>query len=89
MSTNITLTWTEIDCLDGNGVITSYIIQYGEGTNRKITINTQSIATTHLITGLRPFTQFTFTVAGVNSVKTGPFSTASRRIYTSEDSYVP
>ena len=85
MSTNITLTWTEIDCLDRNGVITSYIIQYGEGTNRDITITTPSSATTHLITGLKPFTQYTFTVAGVNSLGTGPFSNPSGIIRTAED----
>ena len=86
MSTSITLTWTEIDVSERNGVITSYIIQYGEGTNRNITINTQSNANTHLITGLKPFTQYTFTVAGVNSVGTGLFSNTSSDIRTSEDS---
>ena len=86
MSTSITLTWTEIDVSERNGVITSYIIQYGEGTNRNITINTQSNATTHLITGLKPFTQYTFTVAGVNSVNTGPLSNESELSRTLEDS---
>ncbi len=86
LSTNITLTWTEIDCLDINGVIIHYIIQYGEGAHRNKYINTQSNATTHLITGLEPFTQYTFTVAGVNSVNTGPFSQATAIVRTSEDS---
>ncbi len=86
MSTNITLIWTQIDCLDRNGVITSYIIQYGEGTNRDITITTPSSATTHLITDLKPFTQYTFTVAGVSSVGTGSFSSASLVTRTAEDS---
>ncbi len=86
MSTSITLIWTEIDCLDRNGVITNYILQYGEGTNRNITITTPSSATTHLITGLKPFTQYTFTVAGVNSVGSGPFSNPSEVIRTAEDS---
>ncbi len=85
MSTNITLTWTEIGVSERNGIITSYIIQYGEGTNRNIIINTQSNANTHLITGLKPFTQYTFTVAGVNSVYSGP-SSASSSITTSQDS---
>ncbi len=86
MSTSITLTWTEIDVSERNGVITSYIIQYGEGTNRNILINTQSNDTTHLITGLKPFTQYTFTVAGVNSVGTGLLSNTSSDIRTFEDS---
>ncbi len=86
MSTNINLTWTEINMAQINGIITHYIIQYGVGTNRNMSINTQSSATTHLITGLRPITQYTFTVAGVNSVNAGPFSAASRKIRTAEDS---
>ncbi len=62
------------------------MIQYGEGNTRDMTINTQSSATTHLITDLKPFTEYTFTVAGVNSANTGPFSTASEIIRTDEDS---
>ncbi len=62
----------------------SFIIQYGEGT-KNITITTPSSATTHLITGLKPFIQYTFTVAGVNSFNTGPFSGAYK-IRASEDS---
>ncbi len=87
MSTNITLTWTEVDVSERNGVITSYIIiQYGEDTNKNITINTQSKATTHLITGLKPFTQYTFTVAGVTDVGIGPFSQHSEAVQTAEGS---
>ncbi len=86
MSINITLTWTEIDCLDRNGVITSYMIEYGEGTDRNITITTPSNATIHLITGLKPFTEYTFTVAGVNNASTGSFSNASQVTRTAEDS---
>ncbi len=87
MSTNITLTWTEIDCLDRSpSPITSYMIQYGEETNTDMTINTPSSATTHLITDLKPFTEYTFTVAGVNSVGTGSFSSASQVTRTAEDS---
>ncbi len=86
-TTNVILNWTEINISERNGVITSYIIiQYGEGTNRNITINTRSNATTHLITGLKPFTQYTFMVAGVNRVNTGPFSNASEVFITAEDS---
>ncbi len=86
MSTNITLTWTQIDCLDRNGIITSYIIQYGVGTNRNVTITTPSSATTHLITDLKPFTKYTFTVAGANSINTGPFSSDNGTIRTEQDS---
>ncbi len=86
MSTNITLTWTGIDCLDRNGIITSYIIQYGEGNTRDMSITTPSSATTHLITDLKPFTEYTFTVTGVNSAGSGSFSSASQVTRTAEDS---
>ncbi len=86
MSTNVTLTWTQINVSHRNGIIIRYMIQYGVRTNRNITITTTSSATTHLITDLKPFTNYTFTVAGVNSVSTGPFSTASEIIRTAEDS---
>ncbi len=52
------------------------------GTNRNITITTPSSATTHPITGLKPLTEYTFTVAGVNSVNAGPFSGPSEVIRT-------
>ncbi len=86
MSTNLILTWTQIDVSQRNGIIIRYTIQYGEGNTRDMTITTPSSATTHLITSLKPFTQYTFTVAGVNSANTGPFSTASEIIRTAEDS---
>ena len=86
MSTNLTLTWTQIDVSQRNGIIIRYMIQYGVGTNRNITITTPSSATTHLITDLKPFTNYTFTVAGVNSVNRGPFSGSSEIIRTSEES---
>ncbi len=85
MSTNITLTWTELACLERNGVITSYAIKYGEGMYRNITINIPAMFTTHLIIGLKPFTQYTFAVAGVNSVGSGSFSKPSDSIQTAED----
>jgi len=83
-STNITLTWKEISASDRNGVITSYIIQYGVGMSQNETINTRSNATTYVITGLKPYTVYSFAVAGVNSVNTGPFSHTVNR--TAEDS---
>ncbi len=86
MSTNITLMWTEIDVSQRNGVIKSYKIQYNDATLQGRSINTECNATTCLITGLKPFTQYTFTVAGVNSVNTGPFSNASEVFITAEDS---
>ncbi len=83
MSINITLAWTELACLERNGAITSYAIKYGEGMYRNITINIPAMFTTHLITGLKPFTQYTF--SAVNSVGSGSFSSPSDSIQTAED----
>ncbi len=84
MSTSITINWTKIDASNRNGIITSYVIQYGERMSQKVAINTMSNDTNHLIRGLKPFTLYTFAVAGVNSVGTGPYSDAIIR--TAEDS---
>ncbi len=73
--TSITLSWTEINCLDRNGIITRYMIKYGEGhTTMDRIIGTKTNDTFYLITGLKPYTTYNFIIAGVNSVKTGPFS---------------
>ncbi len=73
--------------MNRNGIIIGYKIQYGErNIISLLTINTNSSATTHLISDLNPFTEYTFTVAGVNRVGTGPFSAASNIIRTEEES---
>ena len=79
LSTNITLTWTPISCLQINGIrgITNYTILYRQGNNVDRMINTQSAARTFLILDLLPYTLYSFMVAGVNDVGTGPFSGAS------------
>ena len=84
-SRTLTLDWTAIACLMRNGAITNYIIQYGEGSNRNETVDMTSTSLTFMVQGLKPFTEYTFTVAGVNSVNTGPMSDASELIRTNED----
>ena len=84
-STNISLTWTPITCIEQNGIITSYDIQYGQRSTRDMMITTSS-ATSHTISDLLPFTYYTFRVAGVNSEGMGPFSSETELIRTNEDS---
>ncbi len=48
-------------------------------------INTQSNTTSYQLTGLKPFTNYTVTVAGINSANTGPYS-GELIIRTAEDS---
>ena len=82
--TSIELTWTNIECLKQNGIITSFTIRYRQqGSTRDI--NTQSVATSFNVTGLLAFTTYTFSVAGSNSIGMGVFS-AKAYFRTAEDS---
>ena len=67
-SRSITVNWNEIPCIQHNGRITRYEVEFipsGEGTisGRSFTAN-----------GLTPFTNYTFRVRRVNSEGPGPYS---------------
>ena len=67
-SRSITVNWNEIPCIQRNGRIIRYEVEFGpavEGTisGRSFTAN-----------GLIPFTNYTFQVHGVNSAGSGPYS---------------
>ena len=74
-STTVTVSWSEVQCFNGSGAVTHYLVQYHSmcgGTVQNVT--TDGIAQT--ISGLTPnITVYTFRVAavGTNGV-TGPFS---------------
>ena len=73
-STSITITWTEISCLGRNGVITEYTIRYGLVNTSPTTIDHTSTDRSRVISGLTPFTFYTFSVRGVNSAGPGGYS---------------
>ena len=84
--TSIELNWTNIECLQQNGIITSFTIRYRlQGSTQDTPVNTQTAATSFNVTGLSAFTIYTFSVAGSNSIGMGAFS-ASADIRTAEDS---
>ena len=67
-SRSITVNWNEIPCIQHNGRIIRYEVEFGpsgEGTisGRSFTANR-----------LTPFTNYTFQVRGVTSVGSGPYS---------------
>ena len=67
-SRSITVDWNEIPCMQRNGRIIRYEVEFGpsgDGTisGRSFTAN-----------GLTPFTNYTFRVCGVNSEGLGPYS---------------
>ncbi len=72
ISNTVILSWSPIDCIERNGVITNYVTEFqlieggvipGTVTDRNFTSNR-----------LSPSTNYTFRVAGVNSEGIGLFS---------------
>ena len=72
---SITVQWGEVPCIDRNGEITGYTVE--------VTLSGMVVATENVndgsarrvtASGLTPATEYTVTVAAVNSVGTGPFS---------------
>ena len=84
--TSIELSWTNIECLQQNGIITNFTIRYRkQGSTQDMTVNTQTATTSFNVIGLSAFTAYTFSVAGSNSIGMGVFS-ATADIRTVEDS---
>ena len=76
-STSITVMWDRLSCVDRNGEITGYRIQYGTTTPLDQTeMITGTSATDRTITasGLVPLTTYMFRIAAVNSDGVGPYS---------------
>ena len=84
--TSMELSWTNIECLQQNGIITNFTIRYRlQGSTQDMTVNTQTAATSFNVTGLLAFTTYAFSVAGSNSIGMGGFSVTAD-IRTAEDS---
>ena len=79
------VTWNPIECIERNGIITGYTVVFQEQGGANVPINT--VDRTFSATELTPFTNYTFHVAGVNDVGTGPF-TDIITITTSEEGFV-
>jgi len=71
-----TLTWAA-PASDGGASITGYVVTPFEGATAKAAQAFASAATTQTVTGLTNGAGYTFKVAAVNSIGTGPQSTAS------------
>ena len=75
-----TVFWESVPCQNQRGPTTGYRLRYSNGTSL---VNTTD--TTHMLTGLTPFTSYSVQVAAVNAGGTGPYSTA-RTVETLQDS---
>ena len=73
-SRSIMVTWDTIECIEQNGIITGYTVVFQEQGGANVTGNTMDRTRTYSATEFTPFTIYTFQVAGVNDVGTGPFT---------------
>ena len=81
-SRSITVTWNSIKCIERNGMITNYSVVFQEQGGANVSGNIVDGKFT--AEQLTPYTDYTFQVAGVNDVDTGPF-TNKITITTDED----
>ena len=66
-STTVNLNWRQIDCIERNGVITSYTVVFQEQGGAVIPGEVNVMYRTFTASGLTPHTNYIFRVAGVNS----------------------
>ena len=74
-STTVTVSWSEVQCFNGSGAVTNYLVQYQSmcsGAVENVTIS----GTVQNVSGLAPnVAVYTFRVAAVGAnQKIGPFS---------------
>ena len=71
-SRSINISWTQIRCIERNGPITNYTVEFQEVGGALIP--GVVVNRTFTASGLTPYTNYTFRVAGVNDNGTGPFT---------------
>ena len=82
-STSVMVTWDAIECIERNGFISGYVVEFQEQDGDMIP--GEVVGQNFTASKLTPATRYTFRVAGINSNGTGPFTTATI-ILTGEDS---
>ena len=84
-SRSVNVSWNEIECIEHNGMITNYTVEFSSLEGSVIPGVLMVNGRRFTASGLAPFTNYTFQVAGVNSNGVGPFSNVTT-IQTAEDS---
>ena len=69
---NISVSWTVVDCIQRNGVFSHYTVVFQEKGETDVLENTVDLI--FHAEELSPGNSYTFQVAGVNDVGTGPFT---------------
>ena len=80
------VTWDTIECIERNGIIINYTVVFQEQGGANVPGNTVNI--TFSAGGLTPYTNYTFQVAGVNCVGTGPFTNVITVSTVEEGSFI-
>ena len=74
-SSSIIVQWGPVNCIERNGDITSYLVQYGVvGSDSTLPVSVSGSVTETTISMLMPSTNYSIQVAAVNSGGTGVFS---------------
>ena len=81
-SRSVSVSWDAIDCIERNGVITGYTVEFQEQGGARIP--GEVVGQSFIASGLTPVTNYTFRVAGINTNGTGPL-TNTITILTRED----
>ena len=82
---SVSVSWNEIECIERNGMITNYTVEFSSLGGSVVPGMLMVDERRFTASGLSPFTNYTFRIAGVNSNGTGPFSNITT-IKTAEDS---
>ena len=73
-STSVKVSWDAVECTECNNEITDYTMVLQEQDGAEIPGEVNVMDRTFTASGLTPHTNYTFTVAAVNSMGTGPLS---------------
>ena len=68
----VSVSWTQIRCIERNGPINNHTVEFQE-VGRALILGVV-VNRTFTASGLTPYTNYTFRVSGVNDNGTGPFT---------------
>ena len=72
-SRSVNVSWDSIDCIESNGVITGYEVEFSQMATIVIPLG-EVVGETFTADSLQPFSVYTFRVAGVNIAGRGQFT---------------
>ena len=76
-STTVNVSWSEVQCFNGSGAVTHYLVQYQPTCCSRAVQNITTDGLVQVVSGLKPNAVYRFRVAAVGaSQMIGPFSNA-------------